>query len=163
MPIVVSEGRPKAPEGLHPAVCCDVVDLGLVMTKFGKKQHKVYIRWQLDLVDEDSGERYTATKRYTASLFEQSTLAKDLQSWRGRAFTPEEKQAFDLERLIGANCQLQIRHEGGWANVTAVVPPAKGAIKVAVADYVRVQDREQEDEPPAPDEAENYGNDDIPF
>ena len=178
MPIIASEGgdRPLAPEGLHPAVCCDVVDLGLVLNKFGKKQHKVYIRWQLDVVDPETGERHEATRRYTLSLW-QSNLAKDLQSWRGKPFTPEEKKGFDLERLLGANCQLQIVHEERngtvYANVNAVVPPPKRAPdlpgqplpppvpKLMVVNYVRVKDREPDDAEPVA--APQHGDDDIPF
>ena len=33
-----------APEGLHQAVCCDVVDLGLKNTPWGDK-HKIRIVW----------------------------------------------------------------------------------------------------------------------
>jgi len=40
------------------------------------------------------------SKRYTMSLGEQSTLRKDLESWRGKKFTPEELQGFDLNACI---------------------------------------------------------------
>jgi hypothetical protein len=165
VPIIASEGgdRPKAPPGLHPAVCCDVVDVGMRVNRFGKRQHKVYIVWQLDVVDPDTGARYEAIRNYTLSLW-QSNLAKDLQSWRGKPFTAEEKKGFDLERLLGANCQLQIMHQERngtvYANVESVVPPAKGAPKLVVENYVRVKDQQPRQ---APSQEPDYGDDDIPF
>ena len=45
-----------APEGLWPAVCVDVVDLGIVQTPFGP-QEKIQIRWQLEEKDPKTGRR----------------------------------------------------------------------------------------------------------
>lgn len=49
-----------APQGLHHAVCCDVVDLGVQETKFGKKE-MLQIRWQLEERMEGNG-RYLVTR-----------------------------------------------------------------------------------------------------
>src|SRR3972149_32314 len=60
------------PEGLHHAVCVDVIDLGLVATKFGDKP-KVRIVWQIE--DRDGrGARFRASQMYTPSLSEKSAL-----------------------------------------------------------------------------------------
>jgi hypothetical protein len=148
MPIFAkNNGTPMepAPEGLHQAVCCDVVDLGDVETKFGKK-HMVRVVWQLEDASPTTGKRYLANRRYGLSLNEKASLRKDLEAWRGKKFTPQELDGFDLELLLGANAQIQITHRAGddgrmWADVAAVVPAAKGAGKIAVKDYVRVVDR----------------------
>lgn len=143
----------KAPEGLWPAVCCDVVDLGLQKSQFGEA-YKIEIRWMLG-ADEDpgldpkSGRPYMVTNRYTLSLHEKSRLRPMLEAWRGRKFSVEELEGFDLEKLIGANCQVQVVHnvaaEGEvYANVQAVVPAARNAVKLRVnGDYVRVCEREK--------------------
>lgn len=158
-----------APEGLHPAVCCDVVDLGLVDDGFGQR-HKVEIRWQLDLeVEDGSGRPVLVRKRYNNSLHEKATLRKDLETWRGRPFSKEELQGFDLEKLIGVSCQAQVMHritDDGktYANVVAVIALGKGMTKLRVSeDYVRERDRVKE---PPVDRASNGAadeDDDIPF
>lgn len=135
-----------APEGLHQAVCVDVHDIGLQKTNWGEK-HKVMLAWQIDAVDPDTGKRFDVRAHYTLSLGEKSYLRRDLECWRGRKFTEEELDGFDLEKLLGVNCQLQIVHnladEGKtYANVQAIVPfNAKIGPKLAPKDYVRMKDR----------------------
>lgn len=136
--------RPVAPEGLHAAVCVDVQDLGLVQGAYGAK-HKVRLVWQLDVETED-GRRHEVARVYTLSLHERAALRKDLESWRTRAFTAQELNGFDVEKLLGVNCQLQVVQRLGddgttYANVVAVLPPAKGAVKLTALDFVRLQDR----------------------
>ena len=138
------------PEGLHHAVCVDVVDLGVVATSFGDK-HKVRIIWQIEEENPDTGRRYDASKQYNLSLHEKSTLRKDLEGWRGVKFTEaqlagEDQRGFDIEKLVGVNCQIQIVHDISddariWANVQAVVPAPKNVPKMAALDYTRVKDR----------------------
>jgi hypothetical protein len=71
-----------------------------------------------------------------------------LEAWRGRKFTPQELEGFDLERLLGVSCQLQLVHvltdRGGlFANVQAVVPLGRGMTKLRPSeDYVRVCHRD---------------------
>ena len=153
MPIIAR--RPEAnfspaPEGLHQAVCVDVIDLGPQETPWGPKE-KLELRWQLDLTDPMSTNgtrRFQVSKRYTNSLSEKANLRRDLEAWRGKKFTEAELRGFDVETVLGANCQLQVVHnvkdEGGvWANVQAIVPLGKGMTKIEPQDYTRVQDREK--------------------
>lgn len=133
------------PEGLHHAVCVDVVDLGIVPTPWGDK-HKVRIVWQIDDDNPDTGKRYDTRQQYSLSLHEKASLRNHLESWRGRKFTDEELMGFDLEKLIGANCQIQVVHtitdQGKtYANVQAVVPAPKNTPKLSPLDYVREKDR----------------------
>ena len=134
------------PEGLHQAVCVDVVDLGLQETPWGAKA-KVELRWQTDLVNEHTQKRFELRKRYTASLHEKARLRQDLECWRGRKFTEQELAAFDLEKLLAVNCQLQVIHnisdEGRiYDNVQTIVPfNGKMGPKLAPLDYVRQRDR----------------------
>lgn len=152
MPIYATKKESEytaAPEGLWAAVCCDVVDLGIQKTPFGE-QVKIQIRWQLEEVDEKTGKRFLIVQNYTPSLHEKSRLRPMLEAWRGRKFSREEEKQFDIEKLLGANCQLQIIHnikdEGRvYANVQAVVPPARNAAKLRVSeDYIRVVNREKD-------------------
>lgn len=139
-----------APEGLWPAVCCDVVDLGMVETEWGEK-HKVQIRWQLEDLDPKTQKPFLVSRKFNLSLHEKSTLRPMLEAWRGKKFSREELEGFDLERLIAVNCQIQLIHNiatdgNTYANVQAVVPPAKGSTKIAVREYTRVIDREHQEE-----------------
>ncbi len=136
-----------APEGVHQAVCVDVIDKGMVETKGfdgkpPKKKHMVSIAWQIDELRDD-GKRYVVHRRYTLSLNEKATLRKDLESWRGKKFSREEEMGFDVEKLIGVNCMLNIQHnqsgEKTYANVVSVMPLHKSlaSTKLAPVDYTR--------------------------
>lgn len=155
MPIIATAGDSKtfepAPAGLHQAVCVDVVDMGILEVTYAgntKKQHKIRVVWQLDETMED-GKPFIVQKRYTLSLHEKATLRKELEGWRGKPFTRDEEMGFDVERLIGVNCFINVVHtakEGKtYANVAGIVPLKKGMPAISSRDYVRVKDREQTD------------------
>lgn len=147
MSIMVS-GRKYVPppEGMRQACCVDVVDLGIVETNFGKKD-SVRITWELD-VDMDDGRPFIISRRYAKSLHEKSSLHKDLKSWRGRAFTPEELAGFDLEKLIGVPCQILVQHEERdgvpYGNIAAITKAEKTHWLKPSGKYVRVKDRPEQ-------------------
>jgi hypothetical protein len=134
-----------APVGMHPAVCVDIQNLGLQTGAYGQK-HKVRLVWQLDALD-DSGRRVEVARLYTLSLHERAALRQDLERWRGKKFTDTELDAgFDLEKLLSVNCQVLVSHgQGGdgttYANVDSVLPPVKGAPKLAPLAFTRLKDR----------------------
>lgn len=119
------------PAGTVQAVCYAVWDLGkqkVVWNNEEKIQKKVIIAWETTHTMKNEGEyfgkRMVVSKRYTNMLFEKATLCKDIESWRGKAFTKEEKEGFDLETLVGVNCLLSIVHNDSkgktYANVSNV-------------------------------------------
>jgi hypothetical protein len=137
--------RIPAPAGVHNAVCVDVVDLGLQQTQFGV-QHKIVVIWEIDEQHPEFDRRFTVSRKYTNSLNEKATLSKDLESWRGKPFTKEERGGFDVEKLIGAPAMVNVAHktENGvtYDNVVTITPVPKGMQRLAPSpDYVRVKDR----------------------
>lgn len=141
------ESFTPAPAGLHRAICCDVVDLGMVQGQFGTK-HKVRIFWQTEAAMPD-GKPYLVAQIYTLSLDERSNLRRDLEAWRGRPFSLTEAAGFDLERLVGVPCGLLVVHKAGrdpakvFANIQSVLPALPGK-PLAIRDYVRVIHRKPE-------------------
>jgi hypothetical protein len=138
--------RALAPTGIHAAVCVDCQDLGLLQGAYGAK-HKIRLVWQLDALDPEAGRRVEVARVYTLSLSERAALRKDLERWRGRVFTDAELDlGFDLEKLIGVNCQVLVSHSlsdngSTYADVDSVLPAAKGAPKLAPEAFVRLKDR----------------------
>ena len=134
-------------EGLHPAICSGVVDLGMQpgSDMYPKPKRQVYLRF--DCVDEQieyekDGKQLSGPARcgatYTLSLGEKSKLRPLLESWRGKKFTDAELEGFDVSRLLGAPGQVQIlhTHKNGntYANVQTIVPFPKGVDKPRVPD-----------------------------
>lgn len=107
------------PEGVYMAVCYGVVDLGTQFSAaFNNESRKMLVQWELPDCRgefERDGQKMNLpraiSKRYTVSLSEKSNLRRDLEAWRGRKFSPSELAGFDLKRLLGTPCQLQITHD----------------------------------------------------
>ena len=164
------------PEGLWPAVAGDIVDLGMVNTQWGEK-HKVQIRWFADAEPKRADRKpYMVSKKYTLSLHEKANLRQMLEVWRGKKFTEDELDGFDLEQLLGVSCQIQVAHgqgdEGPYAFPQVILKAAKGAQIVLVpSDYVREQNRPGYTPPATPqaqtvaeeDFSQAREDDDIPF
>ena len=125
---------PLIDPGTHQAVCYGVVDLGThENTIYQTKSQKVCVMWELpdQRIEYDKDGLHhniarTISKIYTLSINEaKSNLGKDLVSWRGKPFTEEEKQGFDIFSILEANCLLQIIHvqKNGktYANISAIV------------------------------------------
>jgi len=119
------------PEGIHPAVCVDVMDLGLVETEFqGQKKmvNKVKLVFESEQKTEDGKANCTVSKNFTASLHPKAKLAEFLGKWRGRPVVPGE--TIDLAKLLGACCTLVISHQQNvsgktYASIDAVSKPTK--------------------------------------
>lgn len=118
------------PEGTYIARCFKLIDLGTQTVEFAgetKFQQKILISWELldPITHMKDGRPFAVSKRYTASLHEKSALRKDLQSWRGKKFTEEELEGFDLKNILGAYCQLQVIHAESngstYANVDTIM------------------------------------------
>lgn len=129
------------PEGTHFAVCDMVVDFGKQKTTYMGDEtikHQIYIRWQIpaERVEWKDGDNQkhegpaVIGKTYTLSLGEKANLRKDLQAWRGRAFTEEELRGFDVSKLLGVAATVTVNHseKNGktYANVTSVGGIPKG-------------------------------------
>jgi hypothetical protein len=155
------------PAGTWPAVCVDVVDLGAMKSPWKEEMvHKIRLVWQVSERMPD-GRPYLVQRMYTASLHEKSSLRKDLSSWRGQDFKPEELNGFDLENVLGVGCLLSVVQQAGndgqiYANIIAVMRMPNGYEAPQPDGYVRVIHRPQEgggmvSQPRAPQQQPPFG------
>lgn len=127
-------GFEPIPEGVHTAICTALIDLGLQYSeKFGKSTRKVMVTWEFpDETYEKDGVKLprTMSKEYSLGLSEKSNLRKDLQAWRGKAFTEQELEGFDLKNVLGKGCQIQVIHSEksgkSYANIASIMGLPKG-------------------------------------
>ena len=157
MGIVAKEktGLPPINEGTYQAVCYRLYDLGSQFSeKWGKTAHQVLIIWEIQearIEIEKDGVKVdlprVVSKKYTLSLNEKAVLRRDLQSWRGRNFTQDELNSFDITKLLGVNCMMQIIHNSKdgktYANIASIMPLYKGMKKLEpenVATFFSMQD-----------------------
>lgn len=126
------------PEDLHLAVCYGIWDLGTQFSeKWEKSIHKVVIVWEIPgcrgEFERDGHIKdlpRAISKRFTLSLHKKSDLRKDLESWRGKKFTDEELKGFDLKKLLGVPCQIQVLHnkidDKIFANIATIIKAPVG-------------------------------------
>ena len=131
----VGKERDLIEEGIFDGVCSKIIDLGTQYSEtFKNSAHKIRIFWEIiGETIEINGEQMPrlVSKEFTLSLNEKSKLRQALQSWRGKAFTAEELQGFDLRKVLGIGCQLQIIHKEGnngttYANVETILALPRG-------------------------------------
>jgi hypothetical protein len=186
------ETIPLPEAGTTQAVCCAVWDLGMQESTYKgevKLRHKIVIAWELSQLIEVTGSEYNGlpymlSKTYTLSLYENAALKKDLESWRGKAYTSDEiEKGIDIEKLYGINCLLGVTHVSGfkdpsktYANVSAILPPTRGMNKLIPVRKFEdappkwVSDKQaqavqqiEEVEQPMPDYDHEFVSDDNPF
>jgi hypothetical protein len=137
----------RVPAGVFIGRCYSLIDLGTQLTdgQYGQKlQHKLRIGWELFgedeqgaplTVDVDGHEMpMTISKSYTVSLHEKAGLRRDLAAWRGKDFSEEEAKAFDVSKLVGVYCMINVttsETNGKTYSNVAGITPLPGALKNA--------------------------------
>ena len=131
------DGFDPLPPGTYVGRCVSVVDLGVQDTPWGGKE-KVYLGFEIpgervEWKDKDGNEHEGPAfigSRYTNSINEKAILGQHLTSWRGKAFTDEERQGFDLFNVLGAPCMISVVHTKKdtktYANIQSIMRLPKG-------------------------------------
>ena len=120
---------PTVSVGVHKARCVRVIDLGTQQNDYQGQiswKRQVMLIWEVPSETDNKGEPLTISKFYTLSLNEKANLANDLVSWRGRPFTETEKKAFDISKVAGKPCSINvILNQNGKPKVSTVMPIGK--------------------------------------
>lgn len=124
--------------GTYAARCVGVIDLGIQHNDYnGKDQERVRLVFELptERTVTEAGEDKPRwmSKPYTASLHEKATLRKELEAWRGKPFTAEELAGFNLGKLVGVPCLLNIvtqegKNGGVFAKIASIGKAMKGQV-----------------------------------
>ena len=135
--IAKSEGNsniPKLENGVYTALSSMLIDLGFQKSLLDNNvRRKFMMVWTIvgEFIEVNKEQLpRVMSKEYTLSLNEKSNLRKDLQAWRGQAFTEEELQGFNLITVMNKPCQLQIINEEKngktYNNISAIMAMPKG-------------------------------------
>ena len=121
-----------APIGAHVGRCISVVDLGTQHGEYEGRPNvnkKVWILWELPNEKMKDGRPFGVSAFYTLSLGEKANLRRDLESWRGRAFTEAELAGFNLMNVLDKTCMISVIHtEKGRSKVNGVMAVPKGMV-----------------------------------
>ena len=124
-----SSSFPSVPVGVHKARCIKVIDLGTQKNEFEGNitwKRQILVIWEVPEQTSETSEPLTISKFYTLSLHEKSNLGIDLTSWRGRPFSETEKKGFDISKLIGHTCLLNVIQGNKNNKIGSIMPLPKG-------------------------------------
>ena len=109
-----------APAGTHLARLYRIIDLGTQMREYeGKVNMSRKAKFFFELHGEDAegkplltsdGKPLIQSREYTVSLNEKANLRRDLEAWRGKAFSEDELKGFDISNILGHFCMVNISH-----------------------------------------------------
>ena len=89
-------------------------------------KRQILVIWEVPEQTSETSEPLTISKFYTLSLHEKSNLGIDLTSWRGRPFSETEKKGFDISKLIGHTCLLNVIQGNKNNKIGSIMPLPKG-------------------------------------
>jgi hypothetical protein len=135
------------PPGSYEAICYRLVDAGTAEEEYKgevSKKHKIYIFWEIPELTLSDGRPYSIFHGYTLSLNERSNLRRDLQAWRNKPFTEDELQEFDLTKLLGVTCKINVvLNSNGNPKIAGIFSAEGGAKRVETSNPTSVFDLEE--------------------
>lgn len=135
LPAPTESSFTPVPDGTHLGICYRVIDLGTQQTNFNgevKSAHKVLLSFEIPDEKMEDGRPYTISQSYTWSMHEKATLRKQLEAWRGVAFTERDfgPSGFDIRAILSKACTLSIVHTSKnntiYANIASIGKLMKG-------------------------------------
>lgn len=126
------------PAGNYVGRCISMIDLGtqeFIYLGESKKQRKVRISFETPMEQKvfstEKGEQpYLLSKEFGLSMNEKAALRKNLESWRGKPYTEEELENFDITKVLGQPCMINIIHKEKngkiYVDIASITPLPKG-------------------------------------
>lgn len=115
-----------APEGVHPAVCVDVINLGEEEEAFDnqkpRKVRKLGFVWQVFPEDgsrDSAGRPFIIDAKVTASVNDGARLRLMLESWRGKPYSPDDLKSIQPMKVKGQACLIEVYHSVRLGNIYA--------------------------------------------
>lgn len=120
--------RELIPAGNYIARCYQMVHIGTIeetIKGIPKMLNKVRIGWELPtelkVFKQENGQQpLVISAEYNLSMNEKANLRKMLASWRGKDFSQDEAKCFDVTKLIGVACMLNIIHKPAKSDATKI-------------------------------------------
>tara|TARA_R110001592_G_scaffold30305_4_gene108793 strand:- start:1968 stop:2603 length:636 start_codon:yes stop_codon:yes gene_type:complete len=125
------------PNGTHIATCFSMIHIGTIEQEYmGEKKLANKVRLAFEVPAEMRNYNgvelpMSISKEYTLSMYEMANLRKDLESWRGKAFTDIEAETFDITKLLGVSCMISVMKKvsklgNDYAVISTISPLMKG-------------------------------------
>lgn len=121
----------QVPVGIYPAICWAVIDIGHQDGPYGVKPQVVLcFEFPTETVTVDGVEKpMMMSEFYSATIGKKARLRGDLEGWRGRSFSAQELQGFELKNVLGKPCTITtFENENGRTRIKAIGPAMRGQV-----------------------------------
>lgn len=119
--------------GIYKARLIRVIDLGTQRSEYKGEisyKHKIMMLWELPETKmkegDNEGKPFSVALFATLSLHKNSNLRPLLVGWRGKDFTPEEEEVFNVLDLLDKTFTISVIHnidgENTYANIAMLMP-----------------------------------------
>lgn len=130
-----SSNKVQIPIGNYLGRCISSIHLGTTSYEYmGDTKTSNKVRFTFELPTElkifkegTEPKPLVISREYNLSTHEKSDLRKMLEAWRGKAFTDEEAEAFDVEKIVGIAGMINVLHnDKGYAEIASISNLPKG-------------------------------------
>ena len=119
-----SPSKYLAPSGTHISRCYKIIYVGERDYEYQgepKKKNSLWVYFELPnelaVFNPENGEEpYSVNIEYNHVPYETAKIMKHINSWRGKALSPQEIDDFDVSTLLEQPCMLTIVHNTSAAN-----------------------------------------------
>ena len=127
--------KEQIPAGTYVARCYSMIQIGTTSYEWQgsqKQSNKIRITFELPtekkvFKEGEEAKPYAISAEYGLSLHKKSKMRPILEGWRGKAFTDEEIDNFEVSKLVGVPAFLNIIHnEKGYAEIASISRIPKG-------------------------------------
>jgi len=114
------------PTGPQPAILYSLIDLGTqavnIPGKARSQKRKIAMRFELHGEDTklDDGRPMSIGKQFTLTSSQKGNLRPFMEGWRGKSFTDDEFEAFDLQNMLGKAAILTIVEDGEYRVINGI-------------------------------------------
>lgn len=121
--------------GSYMARCYSMIHIGTTEFEYmgqTKTSNKVRITFELPtetkvFKEGEQAKPLVISAEFALSLHKKSNLRPVLEGWRGKAFTDDEAENFELSKLVGVPAFVNIIHnEKGYAEIASISKMPKG-------------------------------------
>lgn len=125
-PLKSAGNFPKVPTGPQLAILYSLIDMGSQEGTYQGKptspKRKIAMRFELhgDDTKMEDGRPLSIGKTFTLSSSSKGNLRPFMEGWRGKAFTDDEFEAFDLRNMLGKAAILTIVEDGEYSVINNI-------------------------------------------
>lgn len=143
--ILRREPRETHPAGQYPAMCLDLIDLGMRVSDFQGRESAAHSCVFVFATGErtSKGMDFTIPYECNVTFGERSKLLKFLNQWRGKPFEPAElNSGFKLSALVGKTALVSLTTKvsktgNEYTVIDTIMPLPKGMPPPVIGEYKR--------------------------